>query len=410
MTASIRALAGASALSVLGNGVAAATTFLVALTLPASGFGRFTVVVTIALIAGTVLALNLHLVVYRVLPQAGPADRPALLTTALVGGVTTAGALTGAGLLVAPALGPVLGVDAPAVTAGLLLALALVVGQLAESCLRGIGRAGRASALRAGTALAHLVVVLWFLFGLGVDDPVPYIGLLAAGHVAFAVLAVASAGVRPRSWSPRLLPRLYRGGGYVTAVGVLATVHFGVDVLLLNALAGPADVGVYSVYNGFPKRLLGVVFTEGIALVLLPALAVMAPAELRRRVRRLAPLVGAAAALLSFAGSAVLFWLLPEGYPYSPGLMALCAVGIGVHTVYNLHFLTLSMDGPRGTRVVLRALAVTLPVAVAAHAACIAAWGLTGAMVGFALANALILAAVLVVSRRTYADRPEART
>src|SRR5690606_7989322 len=123
---------------------------------------------------------------------------------------------------------------------------------------------------------------------------------------------------------------------------------FGLDVILLNRWASPADVGVYSVYNGFPKRLLGVVFTEGVGLVLLPMLAVMDKPALMRRIRTLAPVIGIAAAGLSFVASMVFFYLLRAEYPYSLGLMALAAVGIGVHTVFNLYFFAVTMDGVRG--------------------------------------------------------------
>jgi O-antigen/teichoic acid export membrane protein len=210
------------------------------------------------------------------------------------------------------------------------------------------------------------------------------------------------AGVRVRAWSGRLVRSLYRHGAYVTAIAALTGVLFGVDVIFLNHWAAPADVGVYSVYNGFPKRLLGVVFTDGVLLVLLPMMATADKPQLMRRIARFVPAVAGVTAVFSFAASTVFFLLMSGEYPYSVWLMVLSALGIGAHTAFNLYSVALSMDGVRGARVLIGCLLAGTPVALAVLAVCVRRLGLAGGLVGFALANLVLLAVVAVAAARAY--------
>jgi hypothetical protein len=278
----------------------------------------------------------------------------------------------------------------------------MTVNQLTESFLRGLRKFTFVATLKLVVAGVYLAASAYCLLVLGIRDAEVYLVALIVTNVVFAVVAGAGFDVVPRQWSPALARSLYRHGAYVGAITALATVLFGLDVIFLNHWSGRADVGVYSVYNGFPKRLLGVVFTEGIGLVLLPVLAVMDKPALLRRIRRLAPAVGLGAAVLSFGASTVVFLLLSTQYPYSLGLMALSAVGIGAHTVFNLYFFALSMDGVRGAKVFIGCLAAGLPLSLAGQAAFVAWWGVVGALVAFGLTNLLLVAVVLAVVARVY--------
>jgi O-antigen/teichoic acid export membrane protein len=266
------------------------------------------------------------------------------------------------------------------------------------------------TSLKFAGALAHVAVCAYCLLVLGIREPDFYILTLIITNMAFAVVAVAGSGVVLRSWSRTLLRSLYRHGAYVTAIAALATVLFGIDMIFLNHWTTPGDVGVYSVYNGFPKRLLGVVFTEGIGLVLLPSLATMDKPALLRRIGRIAPVLGVSTTIFSLAASALFFLPLGAEYSYSIGLMALSAVGIGAHTVYNLYYFALSMDGLRGAKVVILCLASGLPVAISCQAAFIYWWGVVGALIAFALTNLIILALVIFASARVYRLAGRTRT
>jgi O-antigen/teichoic acid export membrane protein len=399
---------GPTLTSIAASGTAAATTLVIARGIGAEAFGHFTVVLTIALIVAVGMLMSLHFVMYQELPRAEPSHRPALVATALLSSLVLAAGVAVGGLLAAPLLTALLGVDLRTLCFALALAVAMTVNQLTESFLRGLKRFALVAGLKLATAAAYLAAASFLLIVVEVRDVERYLVALIGMYLVFAVLALAGFEVVPRLWSVALARSLYRHGSYVTAIAALIAVLFGVDVILLNHLADRYDVGVYSVYNGFPRRLLVVLLTEGVAVVLLPSLATADKPALLRRIGRIGPAVGLAMAAFSFAASMGFFLLLRTEYPYSLGLMALSAVGIGAHTVFHLYFFALSMDGVRGARVFIACLAAGLPASLACQAAFIAWWGLVGAMVAFGLTNLLLVAIVVAVTARVYRPASQA--
>ncbi|MEV1176900.1 hypothetical protein [Nonomuraea sp. NPDC049784] len=400
--AGLRWAAGPTLVSTVASGTAAATTLVIARGVGASAFGQFTVVLSIALIVTVGMLTSLHYVMLQELPRADPERRPELVATALPATLAVTAGLAVLGMLAAPLLTSALNVDTRTLGFGLALAASMTVNQLTESFLRGLSRFAFVAWLKLAIAIVYLATAAYCLLVLGVREAESYLVALIATNVAFAVAALAAVRLRPRLWSVRLARSLYRHGMYVTVIAALTGVLFGVDVIFLNHWAGPADVGVYSVYNGFPKRLLGVVFTDGIGLVLLPAMATSDKPLLMRRIARLVPAVAGVTAVVSFAASTVFFLLMSGDYPYSLGLMALSALGIGAHTAFNLYSVALSMDGVRGAKVLIGCLAAGTPLALAALAACIRWQGLAGGLVGFALANLVLLAVVAAATARIY--------
>ncbi|MEU1389200.1 MULTISPECIES: hypothetical protein [unclassified Nonomuraea] len=144
------------------------------------------------------------------------------------------------------------------------------------------------------------------------------------------------------------------------------------------------------------------VFTDGVLLVLLPAMATADKPVLLRRIARLVPAVAGVTALFSFAASTVFFLLMGGEYPCSTGLMTLSALGIGAHTAFNLYSVALSMDGVRGARVLIGCLLASAPVALAVPAWCVRWHGVAGGLAGFVLVNLLLLAVVAVTAARVY--------
>lgn len=398
-------VAGPTVLSTAASGVSAATTLVIARGIGAAAFGHFTVVLSIALIVTVGMQMSLHYVMLQELPRSDPARHRTMMATALLSTLAVGGGATAAGALASPWLAPLVGVDPGALASGLVLAFAMTLNHLAESFLRGRRRYALVAGLKAAVAVAYLGGASWCLLGAGITDPGFYLAALTGTYAVFALAALAATGIEPRAWSRRAARAQYRHGAYVTLIAALTGVLFGVDVIFLNHWADRADVGVYSIYNGFPKRLLGVVFTDGIGLALLPALAVADKRAVMRRLARLVPPVAAGTALVAFAASTVLFPLLGGEYPYSLALMGLSAAGIGLHAVFNLYSVALSMDGLRGARVLIGCLAAATPAALALQAACIARWGLHGGLVGFAVGNLVPVAVVIAVAGRVYRRR-----
>ncbi|GAA3215174.1 hypothetical protein [Actinocorallia longicatena] len=403
-----RQAAGPTLVSTLASAVSAGTTLVIARGAGAAAFGRFTLVLSIALIVAVGMLMSLHYVMLQELPRAAPAERPALVATALTATLGLGLAVLAAGLAAAGPLTRLLGVGTGTLALALVLALSLTLYQLTEGLLRGLGRYREVAAAKLAAAGCYLGVSLFCLLVLDVGDAEVYVAALVVTNLAFALTGAVLTRAPRRSWSARLARTLYRHGACVTVIAALTAVLFGVDVVFLNHWAERADVGVYSVYNGFPKRLLGVVFTDGIGLVLLPALALADKVSAMRRIARLTPAVAAGTALFSFAASTVFFLLAGPGYPYDLALMALSAAGIGAHTAFNLYSVALAMDGLRGARVLIGCLLAGVPAGLACQALCIGRWGLTGGLAAFALSNLILLVLVMAAAARKY--RPGAVT
>lgn len=405
LLAAHRWAAGPTLVSAAASGTAAATTFVIARGIGAAAFGHFTVVLSIALIVAVGMLMSVNYVMFQELPRAEPGDRPALVTTALAATLVLGSGLFVVGLLAAPLLTGVLGVDTRTLAFALALALSMTLNQLTESFLRGLRRFRLVANLKLAVAAAYLGGAAYCMLVLGLREAEPYLIALIVTNLVFALVSVAGFEVRPRTFSVALARSIYRHGAYVTAIAALSAVVFGVDVIFLNHWAPRADVGVYSIYNGFPKRLFGVVFTDGIGLILLPTLAVSDKPTVMRRIARLVVVVFGATAAFSFVASTVFFSLIGEEYPYSLGLMALSALGIGVHMVFNLYSVALSMDGVRGARVLIGCLLVGTPPALACQAVLIAWQGLVGGLAAFALSNLILVAVVMTAAARCY--RPD---
>ncbi|GIH24584.1 hypothetical protein Aph01nite_28940 [Acrocarpospora phusangensis] len=399
---------GPTVVNAVASGVSATTTLVVAWGVSAAEFGRFTLVLSIALIVTVGMLMSLHFVMYQELPRSEPRDRPALVTTALLSTLVLGAGVAVAGLLAAPVLTALLGVDLRTLCFALALALSMTVNQLTDSFLRGLEKYALTARLKIAVAVVYLGVSAYCLLVLGIRDIEFYLLALIGTNVLFAVVSAVGYRVVPRLWSPALIRSLYRHGGYLTVLAVLGSLLFGVDLIFLNHWAVQSDIGVYSLYNNFPKRLLGVVFADGIGLVLMPMLAIMDRGTALRRIGRLSPAVFLATAGFSFTASMLFFLLLRGEYPYSFGLMSLSALGIGVHTVFNLYSAALLMGGVRGAKVLIVAELVATPVVLACQAVLIAWQGLIGGLVAFALSNLVLVAVVVVVSTRAYRPEPVA--
>jgi O-antigen/teichoic acid export membrane protein len=402
LLADYRFAVGPTVLSTAASALSAAATLVVARQVGAEQFGGYSVVLTVGGILLVLAQLSLNVVLYQELPRRPAEEHAALVSTALVVAAVLGGAVALAAVLGAPVLRAVFGIGGATLRWSVLFALSTGFALLVEAVLRGQRDYTRVAALRLAGAVLYLGAAAYSLLVLHRTGYGTYVALLAATNVLFGLAALAGRRVRPGLVTAPLVRRLLRHGGYVSITAGLILLVFGVDVIVLNHAVAPDVVGQYSIYNGFPKRLLGILFTEGIGLVLLPTLAPLAKPELLRRVARIAPLLGLAAAAVSFGAGAVLLGLLGPDYAYSPGLLALAALGIGVHTVFNLYYFVLSVDGTRGAKVVIGCLLAGLPVALAAQVLLIGSYGLVGGLVAFVVTNAVLVGLIVAATARVY--------
>ncbi|MFJ2369552.1 lipopolysaccharide biosynthesis protein [Microbacterium sp. NPDC087665] len=393
----------ATGASVFSSALTAANAFAIAALAGSDSFGLFTVVITVAGILGVPLLANVHFVLYQELPRADADERPTIVGSALATGALFIAAGTAVFAACAPLLSILSGLSHEDSLLSVLVAACLSTMILTEAVLRGSRRLVTLLTIKTVIAAVTLAITLWMLLD-GVRDPQPFLLVVSATALAFAVAAVIASPIRHPRWSTETARRILRLGALLTLSSALTTIVFGADSLMLNLWATPHEVGVYALYNGFPKRLLGVVVTEGAGLVLLPLLAVSNTRTLLRRMLKLTPLIAAATAAVSFAASATVFWFLRAEYPYDIALFVLAAIGIAIHTVFNLFFFILSMDGVRGSRAFAYIMLAGTPLVLATQAIAISGWQLEGALVAFILTNLLLVVLVILVARHRYRD------
>ncbi|MFI9815588.1 hypothetical protein [Saccharothrix variisporea] len=341
-------------------------------------FGEFVAVQAIGVVLGIPMLWGVHVGASRAIAERSPVG--AVVGTA-VGFVVLASVLTAAAYFGVLA---VVGADAVLWhAAGLGASAALLT--LAESLLRIRGRHLRASGLRLGYGAAYLVAVV---FVVGHGSAAGYSVLVAGGNTLCALLML----VGMRFGRPDVvLARTFLREGWAFSTGQsLLALLFGFDVILLVQAAGPAAVGVYALYVGSCRRVIGVLFTDSLASVLISVLARRDAATGRRAVLRYAPrllvlsVVGASALVVVglVAADAVEHFVV--------GWMFLAAVGCTAHALVVVLFCVFTVRPELGLGRVRAVLAVAFAPGLAAQAAGAVFGGAPGMIAAFTAANAVL--------------------
>lgn len=300
-------------------------TVLVARELGPAGLGSFATLLTLTLLLVQVGNVGLHIGLTEASAQR-PADRPRLAASAVAAGFAAGLALALATLAVdalAPGLLP--GLSTAELLCGLAavpLALSLL---LLQAVLIGAGRVVAYNLVDiAQASLALAGVFLVFL----VFDPglVAVLAIVLAARViavALAIGSLADAAARP---DLTLLRELVGRAARAYCAALVAFALIRVDLLLVNALLGPGEAGVYSLAATAAEALVLVPSVVGVNL--LPRVALgggaAATAAVLRSMMLLfgglcvlsAPAVALAFGLVfgpEYAESTELFWVLLPG-------------------------------------------------------------------------------------------------
>lgn len=367
-------------------------------------FGTFVALQAIGVILGIPMQWGVHVNASRAM--AARADVGAVVGTALVV-VAGASLLTSAGYFGLLALAR----DAVSIAqlwpaAGLGASAAMM--SLAESLLRIGGRQMLASGLRLGCAAGYLLAVGAVLAG-GHGDAVAYATLVTGANAACAALMLIglrrSAGWALR-WDADLARTLLLEGRIYSAGQSLLTLLFGFDVILLMWASGPAAVAVYALYIGSCRRVIGVLFTDSLASLLIAALARRRSSTGGRVALRYAPrllgLAGAGASVLvvvSLAAAGALDHLVA-------GWVALAAIGCSAHALVIVLFCILTVQPALGLARARTALTAAFLPGLTLQGAAAAVGGMPGMIAAFTVLNVALAWWFLAVIRRSPALQP----
>jgi hypothetical protein len=364
-------------------------------------FGEFVAVQAVGVVLGIPMLWGVHVAASRAMATRSD-DR--VVTGTAVAFVVAAAVVTAFAYCLV-----LLVVSAPLLlwhAAGLGASAALLT--LAESLLRIRDRQLLASGWRLAYGLSYLTAVLSVV---GEGDPGTYSVMVTAGNTICAVGMLIGLRCAPGRPDPALARTFLREGwAYSTGQSLLALL-FAFDVILLVQAAGPAAVAVYALYIGSCRRVIGVLFTDSLASVLISLLARRDPAAGRRAVLRHAPRALAAsvagASVLVVAGLAAAGALDHLNVP----LLVLAALGATAHALVVVLFCVFTVQPSLGLRRVRAALTAAFVPGLALQAAGAVFAGAAGMIAAFTACNVVLAWWFLTVVRHTSSVLPtETRT
>jgi O-antigen/teichoic acid export membrane protein len=361
-------------------------------------FGMFVALQAIGVLLGIPMLLGVHVNASRAM--AARNDGGAVAGTALAV-VTGASLLVSAGYLGLLALVPV--PDAARLWPAAAFGASVSVMSLAESLLRIRGRQLPASGLRLACAAGYLLALIVVLAG-GHGDAGTYAMLLAGGNAACAALMLIWLRPAPR-WDAGLARILLREGWVYSTGQSLLLLLFGFDVILLMQASGPAAVAVYALYIGSCRRVIGVLFTDSLASLLIASLSRTGSASggraaLRHVPRLLGPAaIGASGVILASLAAADALHRLVAGW------VVLAAIGCSAHALVFVLFCVFTVQPALGLARMRTALTAAFLPGLALQAAGAALGGVLGMIAAFAALNVALAWWFFVVIRRSPAVR-----
>jgi hypothetical protein len=385
-------------------------------------YGMFVALQAVGVILGIPMLWGLHVNASRAM--AAGADVGAVVGTALVV-VAGASLLTSAGYfgLLALVSDAVPIADPTRLWPAVGLGASTALMSLAESLLRVRGRQLLASGLRLGCAGGYLLAVVAVMASRH-GDAVLYATLVTGSNAACASLMLVGLrrasespadGSDPSgwtlSWDAGLARTLLREGRIFSMGQSLLTLLFGFDAVLLMQASGPAAVAVYALYISSLRRVIGVLFTDSLASLLIASLTRKRLSTSGRAALRYAPPLLGLAALGSCVLILVSLTAADALQHLVVGWVALAAIGCSTHALVIVLFSIFTVQPTLGLARIRTALTAAFLPGLGLQAAAAAVGGVSGMIAAFAVLNVVLAWWFLAVVRRSTADadQPQAR-
>ena len=380
--------------NVVASALLAATTLWLARQLGAEEFGRFSLTYTVASLLMAVLLVGTNFSMYRYLPVARDYRRSKFMTNALF---IVSCLLLSLGVLnyfFGAVVASLIGVEPQLWTFAVAFMTSFGAYTLTEAFLRGLQQFRLISVLRVIMSVAGFALIIaWFLLLREDTRYYHYIAVLGGSQllIALFIMLRLRSFLQPSKLSFRYAKIVFYYGFTLMASQFAIIVIFSFDTIFLNLFTSPEEVGLFSAYNSFAKRLLLIVFTDGVAIFLLPLLAKNNMNDVFGQVKRyvipLIVIVGAIAGV----GIVVVFWLLGDDYDLYGWYAFLTSVGIALHALFNLFYSIFTMEGQRGARLSTYLLAGAVPISLLVQYGLIRGYGIAGGMWAFIVNNLLII-------------------
>lgn len=320
-------------------------------------FGEFVTLQSIGVLLAIPMLWGVHVNASRAMsrhPDGGAVCGTALAVTAMAClGTAVAFAL---GLSLLATAGPVSRSLWHAAPFGASMALVT----LTESMLRVRGRNVAASTLKLAWATGYLVAVVAVLTTGAHGSAVLYTELVTAGNLGCAASMLVGP-LRPRlRWDRGLAVDLVREGRLFFVSQSLLTLLFGFDLLLLAHARGAQTVAVYALYVSGSRRVLGVLFSDSLASLLIASLSREESPAGRRIAGRVAPWILAGSGVGSVVLTLASLMLAGALDRLVPWWLVAAALGCAAHALVIVLFCVFTIHPPLGLARIRTLLAWTI--------------------------------------------------
>jgi O-antigen/teichoic acid export membrane protein len=281
-----------------------------------------------------------------------------------------------------------------------LAALASSFVDLDGAILRGVDAFGVEARVNVGRAL---LTGLWGTSGVLATRSLAglSVGLLVGGALSAVLGGVVTAGVARRDAQVPWLSPTARDLAPLWLSGLMATLYFRIDMVLLRALSGDADVGYYgAAYRVFEATMLLPATIRAVAFPRLAKRAATDPpwSSLEVRLLVVLALAGVAVGLVTLVVAGPLVEIA-FGAPFAPAAALLRALSVTIPVLFINYALTTFMLARRRERAFLALTATLVPLNIGANLVLIthmgaigAAWSTLVTEVAMSLGCALLLA------------------
>lgn len=202
---------------------------------------------------------------------------------------------------------------------------------------------------------------------------------------------------------------LVRGGGPLALISLLGLINYRLDVVVLGALAGTRDVGIYAVATRFVDAALPLAsFFVAAAFPILSATATHAPEHRQRQARRAAEFLVLASVPLAVGGCVFAPQLvhLVAGSAYASAALPLRLLLVSLPLSYLSTFMLFMLIAADRQRRVMPLVVASIVLNLVLNVALVPSYGAVGPAIATLVSEAVGAIALVAIVRRTLGVQP----
>ncbi len=291
----------------------------------------------------------------------------------------------------------------------LILCVLISYNSISESFLRGQKKFKQICYLKLAFTLTFAIILCVQFYFMGSRDISSYLSTNYIAYAVFIIGALLLTGVRHLKFNRKMVASVY-SYGFINMLGAALNIFLtSCDLFFVKSFCSSVDTGLYSVYMGNAKSLLGLLFFEIFGVVFLPAIASMDKQKVYKNIIKYSVPTFIAVFCAGVLWSTLSIFLYGNKYEYNILFVLLVSASLAVTFIYQLFCFTIAMEGTAEARFTLITGALPLPMAIFLQFILTKYWGITGTFVAVLIVN-IILLFTLLLSVRWYRAKKKQNT